>query len=373
MIRIEYIIFMRQIMSHKLLRHSLPQLIFILWLYFRRVMSSNNELLLRQWTMLRMIPRYPRKITAREMLEHLQRENFGVTKRTIERDLQAMSSVFPLVADERDKPYGWSWQKNAPAFDLPGLGNNEALTMMMVEQHLVSLLPTTTLDVLAPYFKAARQHLSLTPKAQHVRSWLNKVRTVSANQPLIAPKIRAEVQQSVTEALLSEQQLQISYQARNESKPTNSRIHPLALIQRAGVVYLYVRFFDYEDTRILAMHRIVSATLLDNPVNYPAGFNIDDEINKGRFGFGDGEMIQLKARFSLEYGEHLFETPLSKDQNIETIDDAYLMARATVADTPQLRWWILGLGHGVEVIEPVGLRTEIAKTIQSMSKNYLST
>lgn len=336
-------------------------------------MSSNNELLLRQWTMLRMIPRYPRKITAREMLEHLQRENFEVTKRTIERDLQAMSSVFPLVADERDKPYGWSWQKDAPAFDLPGLCNNEALTIMMVEQHLANLLPTTTLNVLLPYFKAAQQHLNHASKARHARSWLNKVRTVPASQPLIAPKIKSEVQQSVTEALLFERQLQISYCRRGDIKPVEYRIHPLALIQRAGLIYLFVRIFDYEDTKILALHRIESATLLNDSVNYPTGFSIDDEITKGRFGFGKGYMIEFKALFEFEYGEHLFETPLSNNQKIEALDNESLLVTATVADTPQLRWWLLGLGHGVEVIEPIELRAEIAKTIQSMSKKYLST
>ncbi len=335
-------------------------------------MPSNNEILLRQWSMLRMIPRFPRKITAREMMECLQNESFSVAKRTIERDLQAMSTAFPIVADERDKPYGWSWQKDAPAFDLPGLGNNEALTMMMVEQHLVNLLPTTALNILEPYFKAARQHLN-HPLKKPTGTWLNKVRAVPANQPLLAPKIKAEVQQSVTDALLSEKQLQISYQSRGETKSSDLRIHPLALVQRAGVVYLYVRFFDYEDTRILAMHRIESATLLSDPVNYPIGFNIDDEISKGRFGFGNGNMMKFKAKFTFECGQHLFETPLNKDQVIETLDNEYLMVSATVADAPQLRWWLLGLGCGVEVIEPIGLRAEVADTVQCMSKNYLST
>lgn len=334
-------------------------------------MSSNNELLLRQWTMLRMIPRYPRKITAGEIMGYLQREGFEFTKRTIERDLQSMSAVFPLVADERDKPYGWSWLKDAPAFDLPGLSSNEALSMMMVEQHLSTLLPSTTLAVLAPYFKAAQQHLIHAPKAQNAHSWLSKVRTVSANQPLIAPIIKPEVQQKVSEALLSDHQLEISYRPRGDTKSLDYRIHPLALVQRAGLVYLYVRIFDYEDTRMLALHRIESASLLDAPTNYPAGFNIDDEINKGRFGFGEGDIIKFKARFTMEYGEHLFESALSKDQNIETLANAYILVSATVADTPQLRWWLLGLGNGVEVIEPAGLRSELIETIQNMSNNYL--
>ncbi len=320
--------------------------------------------------MLRHIPRYPHKITARDLKEKLDAEDFNISKRTVERDLLDLSLAFPLALDDREKPYGWSWQKDAPAFDLPGLGNNEALTMMMVEQHLSTLLPATTMDVLAPYFKAARQHLTAIPKAQHVRSWLNKVRTVPPNQPLIAPRIKPDVQHVVSEALLADRQLQIQYRRRGDAKPVEYRIHPLALIQRGGLVYLYVRIFDYEDTKTLAMHRIESAVLLDATSHYPAGFNIDDEVTKGRFGFGDGSMIHLKAKFSQERGEHLYETPLSKDQTIDELADGTLLVSATVADTAQIRWWLLALGDGVEVIEPIALRNEVRETIQRMARNY---
>lgn len=333
-------------------------------------MSSNHETLLRQWQMLRYIPRHPYKITARELKEKLDAEDFGVSKRTVERDLQELSLAFPLMLDDRDKPYGWSWQKDAPAFDLPGLSNNEALTMMMVEQHLSNLLPATTMDVLTPYFKAARQHLSVIPNSQHARSWLNKVRTIPANQRLLHPKVKPEVQHTITQALLTDHQLQVSYFRRGDTKPVIFRIHPLALIQRGGLIYLYVRINDYEDTKTLVLHRIESATILEESTVYPKGFNIDDEVAKGRFDFGEGAMIQLKARFNTARGDHLFETPLSKNQTIEEQPDGRLMVAATVADTSQLRWWLLAMGDGVEVIEPASLRAEMAEMIQRMVNNY---
>jgi len=333
-------------------------------------MPSNHDTLLRQWQMLRCIPRYPGKISATQIKEKLDAEDFNVTKRTVERDLQDLSLAFPLMMDDRSRPYGWSWQKDAPSFDLPGLGNNEALTMMMVEQHLNLLLPSATLDVLAPYFKAAKQHLKTIPKAGHVQSWLNKVRTVPPAQPLLAPKIKTEVQHTVSEALLADRQLQISYRRRGDKKAAEYRIHPLALIQRGALVYLYVRIFDYEDTKTLVLHRIESATMLEEQTQYPSGFNIDDEIAKGRFGFGEGNMIQLKAKFDHGGGEHLYETPLSKDQKIEELPDGMLMVSSTVADTPQLRWWLLGMGDGVEVMKPAELRSELAVMIKGMAKIY---
>lgn len=105
-----------------------------------------------------MIPRYPLKITAKELHSRLQSEQFVVTKRTVERDLLALSKLFPLVSDERDKPYGWSWAKDAPTFSLPGLSHNEALTLVMVEQHLK---PSNTAFTRSPLFSAASSSICI--------------------------------------------------------------------------------------------------------------------------------------------------------------------------------------------------------------------
>lgn len=328
------------------------------------------DTLLRQWQMLRMIPRHPLKITARELHARLQSEQFDVTKRTVERDLLALSELFPLLSDERDKPYGWSWAKDAPTFSLPGLSHNEALTLVMVEQHLNTLLPASTLDQLAPYFKAARQHLSAIPQAERTRSWLNKVRTVPPTQPLLPPVIKPAVQQIVHEALLADRQLDIKYLKLGQSEAVEYRIHPLAIIQRGLIVYLYCRFFDYEDGRLIALHRIQAATVREEKTNIPAHFSIDEIIGSGALGFGEGKLIKLEALFSREVGEHMQETPLSADQVATPQESGKLRITATVTDTPQLLWWLLSLGDGVEVVKPKALRQSMSEVIARMNSVY---
>lgn len=258
--------------------------------------------------MLRTIPRYPLKITAGELTKKLANEQFVISKLTVERDLIELSRSFPLTQDDRNKPYGWSWQKDAISFNLPGLSNHEALMLVMTEQHLTELLPSITNDALAPYFKAAKQVLSSQYNARAINNWMNKVRTVNATQPLINPQIDASIQHCVTEALLAEKQLKVTYQKYGEDLPSEYLIHPLALVQRGNLAYLIVTFFDYTDTRMLAMHRIKRAELLQVNANIPADFDIDVEIAKGKLSFGDGNMIKLVAEFSKVLGEYLHET-----------------------------------------------------------------
>lgn len=69
--------------------------------------------------MLRYIPKHPYQITAKELTEKLRKYHlFRVSKRTVERDLLSLSSAFALIANDKSRPYGWSWSKEAtPQFD----------------------------------------------------------------------------------------------------------------------------------------------------------------------------------------------------------------------------------------------------------------
>jgi len=50
-------------------------------------------------------------------------------------------------------------------------------------------------------------------------------------------------------------------------------------------------------------------------------------------------------------------------------DDAYLLE--TIAqDTNELRWWLLGFGSGVEVLEPSVLREDFRRTGNKMATAY---
>lgn len=334
-------------------------------------MPTNQDTLIRQWHMLRMVPRYPHKATVQFIRGTLQGEGFEVTERTVQRDLNELSVVFPLTVDDREKPYGWSWQKDAASFNLPGLTIPESLTLTMAEQHLKPLLPVSMMEQLMPYFEAAHKRLDAEPKPHRGRSWLDKVRTVPPTQPLIPPKVFPDVQSIISQALLHEKQVEIQYRKRGEKKNITYRAHPLALVQRGPILYLYCRVFDYEDARILAMHRITAATLLEEAAIYPKGFSMDEKMEAGVWGFGDGGRITIDLLFESGYGDHLLESPLSKDQKVDELEEGKLKVIATVADTPQLRWWLMGFGEGVEVLAPAKLRLEMATTATFMYQKYV--
>jgi predicted DNA-binding transcriptional regulator YafY len=317
-----------------------------------------------------MIPRHPSKITAKSLQDKLESENFSVSNRTVQRDLQSLSESFPILSDERDKPFGWSWSQGAKVFDVPGLSNTEALTFKLVEQYLKPLLPASTLAQLSPYFASAEQHLEALSDESPMHTWLDKARVVQPNQNLIAPNIDAEAQRVVYEALLQNRQVKIAYLKRGEKTPVEYTLHPLGIVQRGQIIYLVCTMFTYADVRLLAMHRVKEAEMLADAASQPEGFNLDAYIVGGAFGFGGNETIKLELRFYDGVGNHLYETPLSVDQTLTVDSDQTLRVTATIINTEQLRWWLLGFGGKVEVLSPEGLRAGIAQVAEEMINRY---
>lgn len=320
--------------------------------------------------MLRLIPRHPFKVTAKELHEKLLAENYITTKRTVERDLMSLSESFPIVSDERDKPYGWSWLKDGVVFDLPGISNTEALTFNLVEQHLKPILPASTLAQLEPYFATSTKKLASLSESSIVHTWLDKVRVVQPTQALLPAVIDEEVQRNISEALLRDKQLKVTYKKRGVVEHEEYLIHPLGLVVRGQVIYLVCTFFDYQDIRILALNRIKLAEMLVASGQRPRGFKLDDYITAGAFGFGGSEPITLEVLFRQGAGNHLYETAISQNQKLTLDNNGNLKLTASVINTEQLRWWLLGFGENAEVIRPTELRNDIAQTVQAMRSIY---
>ncbi len=85
--------------------------------------------------------------------------------------------------------------------------------------------------------------------------------------------------------------------------------------------------------------------------------------------FGAGRTIRLKANIESGLRRLLEETPVSDDQSI-TVKGRKATLTATVADSWQLKWWILSQGNGIEIVKPVSLRKAIAENLREALSQY---
>lgn len=310
---------------------------------------DTHKTILLALELMRRIPRSPRKITAEEL--HKQMENLEIKRglRTIQRQLEMLSSHFDIERDDRSRPYGYCWKKESKGMALMTLTTQESLLLGLAEEHLRSLLPPSLMGSMGDFFTQARSNLHSHANAKLEREWLKKVRVVPTNQPLLPPTIKSEILETVGNALYANQWLEVKYE-NAAGKCTSSEVMPLGLVQQGARMYLVCRFKDYNNERNLALNRIIKAKISPVTFKRPEEFNLEKYNNDGRFGYGEGKTIKLSFHIDKSAGLHLLESWLSEDQQVVELDDVYEIV-ATVVDTEMLNWWLRGFGDLVSNIQ----------------------
>lgn len=309
--------------------------------------------------LMRRIPR-GRKVTVRELHDQLKEAEFPYSIRTIQRTLQELCLHFPIEQDQRSKPYGYSWAKEASGLDIVHLSAQEALLLTLAQQQLKNLLPQNLFTALEGFFNQAQKQLQYETNHATANAWLDKVRVVSGTQPLLPPHIEPEIFKAVSKALYYNHYLELNYTNSN-NKTTQSKVTPLALVQQEQNLYLVCIFKDYKEPRILAIHRIKQAKCLNFRFERP-DFNLETYQKQGGFGFSQGEKIYLTFHISENSGKHLLETPLSEDQKVQEINQKTLKISATVIDNLRLERWLLSFGNDISHIQKKPIQPSKSKT-----------
>jgi predicted DNA-binding transcriptional regulator YafY len=303
--------------------------------------------------LLRRIPRN-RKVTAAELHAQLQHAGHGRDLRTIQRQLELLCEHFDIECDDRSKPYGYCWKAQSGGLSLPVLSEQESLLLLLAEEHLTHLLPAGVMKSMDGFFEQARRNLGPTAAERPNQQWLKKVRVVSPTQPTLPPKIEDGVFDAVSNALYANLWLEVDY--RNAAgKSKSAEVMPLGLAQQGVRLYLVCRYRGYAEERILALHRIIAASVTTRAFERPTDFNLEQYEADGKLGFGNGKRVRLRFCVERETGLQLLESPLTPDQRVVTFADK-LEVTAVVVETVQLHRWLLGFGDKVwgVTLEDVG-------------------
>jgi predicted DNA-binding transcriptional regulator YafY len=331
--------------------------------------SSNSETTIsRQWELLKthLPARQPGK-TSRQLRDLLAAAGHDVSQRTIERDLNELSRIFPICRNERSIPHGWHWSETA-RFDTLGMDLSEAVSLGLMEDVLRQIMPPAFLSALEGKFSLAREKLAALPKIPHAR-WKDLVRYVPPGLPFIPPVVAPGVLPAIQEALLQQRQLKMIYLKPDQEESREYTIHPLSLIQQGSRSYLVATAYDYDTPLRYAVHRITSAEVLDEPIKRLKGFSLDRFIDSGATQFGSGEMITLQAKIDDGLRMILTESPISKDQKIKTRAGVHTLT-TSLPNTWQLHFWILSQGPAMTITKPTSLRKAVIESLNASIANY---
>lgn len=336
--------------------------------------QPKHETLSRLLELLKALP-HGRWATPTELRDQLAGLGFDVDLRSIQRDLKELQKSFPLDHNDLGRPHGWRWSVEA-AHGIASMSVPEALTLVLVQQHLKAALPATMLDGFESLFTRARHRLERLGPLAGARRWPQKIKAVPPGLAAIPPAVDPLVQKAVSNALLSERQIDALYAPGSKGVPRPYRLHPLGLILRGSTTYLAASRDARGPVSLYALHRFRSVETRPEATSFAPGFDLEAALKRGRgqLGIATEGTAELSLVITCEpvLAGLLEESPLSPDQRVTPLEDGRYELRATVADCWELRWWILGRGSSVEVMRPVALRREIAQAHRDAAARYES-
>lgn len=326
----------------------------------------------RRLRILQLIPRRSEStITVPRIIDLLREDGIEAEIRTVQRDLAELSRKYHITCDDDEKPHKWYWAAN-DTLAIPAMGQFTALTFHLAEEILQPLLPAQSLEYLKPNFSTAEHVLDDIDK-QRTRRWLKKIRVVPRSLRLVGAPIADGIYDTVTQALYDDKQIEVTYIASSNDtgSPNTYSVHPYGLIHRDATTELIGKIDNDAKVRRWPLHRMQAARILDTKSVIPRSFDLDEFIESQIAHPLSGKQISLRLWISKDgFGQaHVLETRLSDDQQIDYVDDG-LIVTATVYETIELKWWLLGLGQRVKILEPAGLRNDIKDTLQAAAKLY---
>jgi predicted DNA-binding transcriptional regulator YafY len=315
-----------------------------------------NAEVIRQWKILKTIEA-GRYTTAPDMARE-----YGVTERTIRRDIEALQEAgFPLYDDRIDGRKVWR----------------------LVEGHKQRLTQSFTLaELSALYF--SRNLLSFlggAPFAQDLESAFSKIREAlpARSLPYLARiqelfsarpepwkdySKKADVIAALIDATLHQRKALIEYYSFASRRKKAYTLHPYRIVYYHGGLYLYARAEEHGEVRTFAVERIQKIEILDQNFDVPPDFNAS-EYARGAFGIAGGKPVDVELVFDAEMSGYIRERVWHESQSLEDRADGSVVLRMSVAPGFELTSWIKGFLPHVRVAAPAQLREAVAKDVEA--------
>jgi len=315
-----------------------------------------NAEVIRQWKILKTIE------AGRWTSAAALAEQYGVTERTIRRDLEALQEAgFPLYDDRVDGKKVWR----------------------LVEGYEERLVQSFTIAELAAlYF--SRNMLSFlggAPFAQDLESAFGKIRAalpakslpyLSRIQDLFSARPdpwkdysrKQDVIASLIDAVLHQRRVRMAYYSFQSRRTKSYTLDPYRLVYYRGGLYLYARADEYGEVRTFAVERIQKIEVLEQGFEVPADFS-PSEYGRAAFGISGGRPEAVELAFAPEMAGYIRERTWHESQRLEDGPDGSVRLAMEVAPGFELKAWIKGFLPHVRVVRPASLRREIARDLES--------
>jgi predicted DNA-binding transcriptional regulator YafY len=186
--------------------------------------------------------------------------------------------------------------------------------------------------------------------------------------PLSAPD--AGVFRDLLVAFRQRRRALVRYQSLSSGRTTNRRIHPYHVFNARGQWYVAAWDENRKAVRDFAIHRVKRITVTTDAYEIPRGFDFK-KYTAESFGIEKGTRVaEVVIRFGTRQAPWIRERKWHRSARIQEEIGGGLVLRLRVAETSELRRWVLQFGSEAEVLAPATLRRAVADELKAAAAAY---
>ena len=293
-------------------------------------------------------------------------EEFGVTKRTLYRDLKVSEEAgYPILSEVIDGTTYWKLESSFKGVLPITFTLNELMALCFSRKLIVSPGRSPLHDDLESAFKKIE---SVLPAKYVAR--LEKIEEMFIHLVKASKKIDVNkgVFETVQWALLNQNILRLEYKSRKGNRAFPFEVHPYSLLFYRGEFYLLC-FVPGKGIRHFALEGIKKAERMKERFAIPEGFSISEFLNVP-FGLFHGKSITMKVVFDKELSDYIQRRTWHPSQKIKELKDGRIILTMTASGKEEIKAWILSFGAKAKVVSPKFLREEIKEDISKTLAFY---
>lgn len=295
-------------------------------------------------------------------------QELGVSRRTVLRDIEALSTAGVPVYAERGRHGGFALLPGFRA-ELTGLSHDEAVALLAAGsgrgEDRFGLGPALS--------SALRKVLDALPEAQRSTS------STAAGRILVDPRsdllarrlpaddVPADAMDHVRRAVLAGRRLRIHYAA--PDRPAAWRtVDPLGLVTVRDRGYLLATV-DGAD-RTYRLSRVLAAEELPDPARRPDQIDLHELWRQRSASFRTaGDLVAVRLRIDPRRRDEVADTALAVHSEA-TEDDGRLCLEVSFQDARHALWAVWQLGVDAEALSPDWLRHSLHERAAELARRY---
>jgi predicted DNA-binding transcriptional regulator YafY len=320
-----------------------------------------GDQLARQWQLIQRLARSRAGASLDDLADEL-----GCVRRTIYRDLDAlMFAGFPVVSERRDGRVFYRFLETFQLGDVP-FTPDEILALAFSEDLLRTLEGTVFHDSIHSALRKIRAGLG-PELAKYLARLADSFRVLPGPHKNYA-EYRDTIQ-TLNDAVLGHRTVQIRYRTGRTGAVATRELDPYRVWYHSGGLYVVGLDHKTSEVRTFAVDRIRRIEPTDHRFEVPESFDFDDYLGSS-FGVIAEQAVRVRIRFDRRWASYVQERTWHESQSFEKGPRGTVELCMDVGSTPDLRTWILSFGSGAEVLEPDGLRSEVARELEGALGRY---